>query len=361
MNDLINLANGYPVLSSISALNREALAPLKTADLTTPAPFAGIPELRHALAEKLSAQDVPAEADDLLITNGATQALQYVFTRLLAPSDEVLLPLPQWSYFLELLEETGRTYRSFRPQSEKFTPSELRAQLSERTRLFVFTNPGNPDGIVYSEQEVRALGAVLTDFPNCLILCDEVYEWQNFTGGRLLSLAALPELRDRCLLVNGFSKSCGLTSWRVGYIRLRSDLRERLLRHHQFCTYGTAKAAQLVALSALQNEDRYRAVWEQEVRPRMRRFCTDLSEIFGVEVVLAMGGYFCLTPAEMLKFSGSAAEVLEQKFGLLVADGRPFGAPGRHRINLAREPEILDESLVRLRRFAKSAQRNFPL
>ena len=353
----LDLANGYPILASLEKLNAEYLPALRAADLTNPAPFAGIPELRETIAARLTAEGIPTHAEELLVTNGGTQALYYALSQLTREADaEVLLPLPQWGYFPTNLEQLGVKFRTVQlTPGQKITPAQLRENLNERTHLFILTNPGNPDGTVYSPSEIRALGRVLEDFPKVYILSDEVYYLQNFTEQPDLSFAALPALRDRTLLVRDTTKSLGLTSWRVGYVRLNENLRDAWIPFHQMNTYGTSKAAQIIYHQAMQREDRYRAVWHEEVLPRMDDFTQRLGEVFQTEVSPVRGAYFALVELGNHLDIDHLPERLQRQFQLLVADGTPFGAAGYYRMNLARNEAYLMESLARLHRFVQTS------
>ena len=353
----LDLANGYPILHSLERLNAEHLSVLSDADLTNPAPFAGLPELRETIAERLTSEGIPTHAEELLITNGGTQALYYALSQLTRePDAEVLLPLPQWGYFPTNLEQLGVKFRTVPlTPGQKITPERLRENLNARTRLFILTNPGNPDGTVYSPAEVRALGKVLEDFPKVHILSDEVYYLQNFTDEPHFSFAALPHLRDRTLLVRDTTKSLGLTSWRVGYVRMHQGLRDELIPFHQMNTYGTSKAAQIIYHRALQREEDYREIWETEVLPRMDRFTERLGEILQTEVAPVRGAYFALVELGNHLNTDCLPERLEQQSQLLVADGTPFGAAGYYRMNLARNEAYLMKSLARLDRWIQTS------
>ena len=216
--DVINLTAGEPdfnVPDAVKAAVREAL----DANRSKYTPAAGVPELRHAVADKtnrqqpsLAAQNGAWKSADVILTNGGKQAIFNALLSLINPGDEVLIVSPYWLSYPEMVKLAGgkpkflnTTYKA----GFKLTPAQLRRALGPKTKAIILNSPSNPSGVMYSKDELAALGREIEKFKKCWVISDEIYDRIVFGEVPFCSfLESSPQLRERCVTVNGLSKSC---------------------------------------------------------------------------------------------------------------------------------------------------------
>ena len=220
--DICSLSAGEPDFDTPDFIVDAAQKALRDG-ITRYGPAAGDPELRAAVAEKLSLDNgVPTTASEVLITNGGKQAIYNLFQVLLNPGDEVLIPAPYWLSYPEIARLAGASVRFIPTKADggfRLDVDALEQTISPRSRLLIINSPGNPTGRVMQRDELDAVVALLSRHPQLLVMSDEIYEFLLAEGQTHVSVAALAgELRNRCFTVNGFAKGWAMTGWRLGYL-----------------------------------------------------------------------------------------------------------------------------------------------
>src|SRR5580658_5197626 len=185
-------------------------------------PAAGLPELREAIAAKTARDSgYQVEPGQVLVTNGGKQAVYEAFATLLDPGDEVLVPAPYWTTYPEAIRLAGGVPVEVATTPEsgyKVSVSQLEAALTPRTKVLLFVSPSNPTGAVYNEEETAAIGTWAAEH-GLWVVTDEIYEHLVYGSARMYSMPVLvPELADRCVVVNGVAKTYAMTGWRVGWL-----------------------------------------------------------------------------------------------------------------------------------------------
>jgi aminotransferase len=214
----INLGQGVCDLDMPAPLREGALQSLRE-DRATYTPFAGIPELRSAIAARMQVQGLPYGPDEIVVTLGSSAAFSAVLLTLVEPGDEVVLFEPFYSYHQAGIPLAGGVPRYVRlePPDFAFDPAALRAVLTPKTRAVVVNTPGNPSGKVWSREELGALAREL-EGTRVAVISDEVYEYLVYDGRAHVPPASLPELRDRTVTIGGLSKTYSITGWRLGWL-----------------------------------------------------------------------------------------------------------------------------------------------
>lgn len=214
----INLGQGVCDLDMPAPLREGALRSLRE-DRATYTPFAGIFELREAISERMLAQGLPYQPDDIVVTLGSSAAFSAVLLTLVEPGEEVVLFEPFYSYHQAAIPLAGGVPRHVRLEAPDFAfdPAALRAVLSEKTRAVVVNTPGNPSGKVWTREELLALARVL-DGRRIAVISDEVYEYMVYDGRQHVPPASLPELAARTVTIGGVSKTFSVTGWRLGWL-----------------------------------------------------------------------------------------------------------------------------------------------
>ncbi|CAO5232009.1 pyridoxal phosphate-dependent aminotransferase [Frankia sp. AgKG'84/4] len=320
-------------------------------------PASGLPELREAVAEKTARDSgVTVPASQVLITNGGKQAVYEAFATLLDPGDEVLLPAPYWTTYPESIRLAGGVPVDVVTGPEagyKVTVSQLEAARTERTKVLLFCSPSNPTGAVHSPEEVREIGR-WAERAGIWVVADEIYEHLVYGDARFSSiLVEVPELADRCVIVNGVAKTYAMTGWRVGWLIGPKDVVSAAANLQSHATSNVSNVAQAAALAAvtgpLDAVAEMRAAFDRR-RQTMHRM---LGETKGVECPLPEGAFYCYpslggaigrelrgrTPTT----SAELCQLILEEVGVAIVPGEAFGTPGFARLSYA----LSDDDLVK--------------
>lgn len=250
--DVINLSVGEPDFNTPEHI-KEAAKRAVDENYTFYTPVPGYMTLRKAISEKLKKENgVDFAPEQIVVSGGAKQSLCNVVLSVINPGDEVIIPTPAWVSYVEMVhlaEGKNVLVPATIEQDFKITPEQLRAALTKRTRLIIFCSPSNPTGSVYSREELAELVKVLADYPDVLVLADEIYEHINFTGS-FTSLASFPEIADRVCIVNGVSKAYAMTGWRIGFLAAPLWLARATNKLQSQYTSGASSIAQKAAEAA---------------------------------------------------------------------------------------------------------------
>jgi aspartate/methionine/tyrosine aminotransferase len=327
-------------------------------------PAAGLPDLREAVAAKTSRDSgYVVTAGQVLVTNGAKQAVYNSFAALLDPGDEVLLPAPYWVTYPEAIRLAGGVpVPVSTDESTRFRASieQLEAARTPRTKALLFVSPSNPTGAVYPPEEVEAIGRWAVD-RGLWVVTDEIYEHLVYGDARFSSMPALvPELAETCVVVNGVAKTFAMTGWRVGWMIGPRDVVAAATNLQSHATSNVANVSQRAALAALTGGLECAATMREAFDRRRRRMYELLSAMPGVTCVEPEGAFYAFPsfagvlgreiggrrPASTLEL----ADVVLDQAKVAIVPGEAFGAPGYARLSYALGDGPLDEGLGRLHR-----------
>lgn len=325
-------------------------------------PAAGLPELREAVAAKtLRDSGYQVGASQVLITNGGKHALYNGFAALLDPGDEVLLPAPYWTTYPESIALTGATpvVVPTTPESGyRVTVEQLEAARTPATKALVFVSPSNPTGAVYAPRDVEAIGRWAVE-RGIWVVTDEIYEHLVYGDARFASMPALvPELADRCLVVNGVAKTYAMTGWRVGWLIGPSDIVTAAVNLQSHATSNVANVSQVAALAAVSGDlaavDAMRVAFDR----RRRRIVELLSAIPGVVCPEPEGAFYVYPSVAALvgrelrgrrpQTSSELATLILEEAEVAVVPGEAFGTPGFLRMSYALGDADLEQGVGRL-------------
>jgi len=222
--------------------------------LTHYSPVAGIPDLRQALAKKLREENgLDYAASEIVLANGAKQAIANAVLALIEPGDEVMLLSPYWVSYEITVRLAGGVpiiLKAGVEENFKAPPHRIKDALTDKTKLLMLNSPNNPTGAVWTREELEGLAEVVRGHPRLMVLSDEIYEYILFDG-KMTSFASLPGMRERSITVNGFSKSFAMTGWRLGYSAGPAPLAVAMARLQSGLTAGANSFVQHAALAAL--------------------------------------------------------------------------------------------------------------
>ena len=325
-------------------------------------PAAGLPELREAIAAKTRRDSgLEVEASQVVVTNGGKHAVYNTFLALIDPGDEVLVPTPYWTTYPEPIRLAGGEpifVSAGVDAGFKVTVDQLDQATTERTKVLLFVSPSNPTGAVYSRDEVLEIGRWAAE-RGLWVVTDEIYEHLVYGDAEFSSIATLvPELADRCVVLNGVAKTYAMTGWRVGWMIGPADVTAAATNLQSHSTSNVANVSQMAALAAVSGGlDAVARMREAFDRRRLRTFEL-LSAIEGVRVIEPEGAFYAFPSFEALlgrAFGGQtpttttelAAVVLETAKVAFVP-GEAFGAPGYGRFSFALGDDDIEEGLTRL-------------
>ncbi|MET4109113.1 aminotransferase class I/II-fold pyridoxal phosphate-dependent enzyme [Hymenobacter sp. UYP22] len=358
MPELLSLASGYGTFLTPAVAAEAAIRSIQAGQLPV-VPAAGLPLLQEAIAGRYQQlEGTSVTPGQVVITPGAKAALSLLLAAVLRPGDEVLLPTPNWFGFWELITQAGGVVRELPLSSaDGYTlhPEQVRAALTPRTRLLLFSNPNNPTGRVYQPEELGALLAVTQDFPNLYLLSDEIYDLISFASKPTPSLLEFPDPRGRHLVVNGFSKSLALIGWGVGYLVAPEPLARQCAARLHATGGAVAVPAQHAALAVTQAAASVASGLVSQLHTNRALMLAHLATLPGVPLVVPEATYYFfpdlrayLPPAPRPQ---AAADQLVQHLrqaGLEVVNGSLCCAPGFVRLSYAVPEPVLHEALNRL-------------
>jgi aspartate aminotransferase len=322
---------------------------------------AGLPELREAIALRTSADDhLTIAASQVLVTNGAKQAVFQTLAALLDPGDEVIVPAPYWVTYPEAVKLAGGTpvvVPTTTSSGFKVSVDQLDATWTSRTKALMFVSPSNPTGAVYDLDETRAIGRWAAE-RNVWVLSDDIYQYLVYGETGFTSLAGVtPELEDRWVIIHGVSKTYAMTGWRVGWMIGPDDVVRAAANHQSHATSNVSNVSQRAALAALTGPTEPIEAMRQGFDRRRRTMHSMLEAIGGVDCAEPLGAFYCFPSFQAVlgtgRFESSidlCAAALEDAEIALVP-GEAFGAPGYARLSYALSDEDLFEGLTRLRKF----------
>lgn len=292
--DVIGLSLGEPDFNTPEFIKDAAIQAVND-NYNSYSPVDGYAELKQAIITKFKRDNgLDYDASQIVVSTGAKQSIANVCMVLLNPGDEVLLPAPYWvsySAIATLAEAKSTIIPTSIDDDFKITPEQLEAAITPKTKLIMFNSPNNPSGTIYTEEEYRALAKVLEKYPDIYILSDEIYEHINY-GTPHFSLAAIPELYDRTITVNGVAKAFAMTGWRIGYIGAPTWIAKACNKMQGQITSGANCIAQRATITALEAPVSNIQYMVDEFKNRRSRIIELLSQIDGFKINEPKGAFY---------------------------------------------------------------------
>jgi len=332
-------------------------------------PAGGLPALREAIAAKTRRDSgYEVAASQVLVTNGGKQAVYETFAALLDPGDEVVLPSPYWTTYPEAARLAGGSCVEVFAGPEagyRVTVEQLEAARTPRSKVLLFNSPSNPTGAVYSPEEVRAIGRWALE-NDLWVVTDEIYEHLVYDGVRAASMPVeVPELADRCVVLNGVAKTYAMTGWRVGWLIGPPDLVKGVANLQSHLTSNVANVSQRAAVAALAGGLDDVARMREAFDRRRRTMVGMLDAIDGVSCPLPEGAFYAYPSVEGLigrtlrgtEITSSAvlAELILTHAEVAVVPGEAFGPSGFLRFSYALADDDLAEGVGRVQRLLAEA------
>ena len=359
--DVIGLSLGEPDFNTPEFIKDAAIQAVQD-NYNSYSPVDGYAELKEAVCRKFKRDNLlDYSPSQVVVSTGAKQSIANVCMALLNPGDEVLLPAPYWvSYaaIATLSEATTVEIPSSIASDFKITPEQLEAAITDKTKLIIFNSPNNPSGTVYSEAEYRALAKVLEKHPNIYILSDEIYEHICY-GTPTFSFAAIPEMYERTITVNGVAKAFAMTGWRIGYIGAPEWIAKACNKMQGQITSGANVIAQRATIAALDAPVSKIQYMVEAFQKRRELILNLLSKTEGLKINHPEGAFYVFPDVsyyfgktlrgKTLHNASDFALFLLEEAHVATVSGDAFGNPNCIRISYAASQEAIQEALGRIK------------
>jgi aspartate aminotransferase len=358
--DLISLGAGEPDFDTPQHIKDAAIAAINNGQ-TKYTPIDGTAELKAAIGAKFARENqLEYETSQILVTSGAKQALFNLCLALLGPGDEAVIPAPYWVSYPDMVRLAGADTIFVEAGIEldfKMTPEQLRAAITERTRLLILNSPSNPTGASYTEAELQALGTVLEQHPGVVILSDEIYEHIHWAEDPFVSFAAAcPSLKNRTVTTNGVSKAYAMTGWRIGFAAGPQELITAMTTVQSQSTSNACSVSQAAAVEALNGDQTCVAEMTNAYRERHDCVVGALNGIDGFECRQGEGTFYAFPrvrgalDALGMENDVELVDLLLNKADVACVPGSAFGAPSYLRLSFACSMDTLEEAIRRIKR-----------
>lgn len=359
--DVINMSLGEPDFKTPDFLKRAAKEAIDK-DFSYYTPVPGYKELQEAVCRKFKRDNgLDYKPNQIVVSTGAKQSIINVIMAVVNPGDEVVLPAPYWvsySEMVSLFEGTVVEARTGIETDFKITPALLEKYITPKTRVFLFSSPCNPTGTTYTENELRALGEVFKKHPQVVIISDEIYEHINFEG-KTFSLAAIPELFERTVTVNGLSKGFAMTGWRLGYIGAPKAIADACVKIQGQFTSGTCSITQRAAIAAMDMDPAEITPMREAFRKRRDLIVKLFKEIPHVQVNNPQGAFYLFPKVDWyfgksdgkttIKDAKDLCMWLLDEARVALTPGGSFGAPDYFRLSYATSEEKITDACTRIK------------
>lgn len=316
----------------------------------------GLKELRGEICNYLQRRfDLHYKEENVLVTVGGSEAIDLTIRAVVQPGDEVIIPEPCFVCYEPITQLTGGVPVHIATRAEdqfRLTADQLRAAITPKTKLLIFPYPNNPTGAVMSAAEMEEIAAVLRE-TNVLVLSDEIYSELTYGLDRHVSIASLPGMAERTIVVNGFSKSYAMTGWRLGYAAGPAPLVKVMTKIHQSCIMSAPTTSQYAAITALRQCDDQIEMMRDEYNRRRRYVVKALNEM-GLTCFEPRGAFYVFPSIQISGLTSSEfCEQLLREKEVAIIPGSAFGASGEGyaRISYAYSVDHLQTAMKRIREF----------
>lgn len=360
--DVISLSLGEPDFKTPKHISDAAKQAIDSGEYFAYPPVPGYLDLRDAIARKLGKENgIQCAAENIIVSTGAKQSISNVILSLLDPGDEVIVISPYWVTYSEIVKlgqgisvfVKGDIENDYKP-----TADQVKSAISSKTKLIIYSSPGNPTGSVFSQHELEQIAEVLIPHKSIYVIADEIYEYINFTG-KHASMAAIQGMLENTITVNGFSKGFAMTGWRVGYISAPLWIAKACEKMQGQVTSGTNSIAQRAALAAYTSDmsatqDMAKAYLERRgmvyellnAIPWLKNYLPDGAFYFFPDISYYLGKS---NKNKVINNAGDLSIYMLEEYHVSVVSGEAFGEPNNIRISYAASESDLREGISRIK------------
>lgn len=350
---VIHFEIGRPDFDTPDYIKNACIESLKQGDVFYTSNY-GDMELRRAIAEKLEKQNhIPYRAEEILVTVGLSEAIFDLLCTILDEEDEILVPDPVWMNYVNVPRLLGAVPVSYRLREEngwQMDLDEIRGKITKKTKALVLVTPNNPTGSILSEENLMELSRLAQE-NDFLVVADEVYERLVYDGNTHVSIASLPDMKERTITLNGMSKTYSMTGWRLGYAAAPEKFIAAMNKIHQHNVTCAPSFVQKASIAALREETNEVEAMVEEYQRRRDYAVKAINEVPGLSCQCPEGAFYIFINAKPLGMSSEAlAGYLLESAGIALVPGSVFGESGEGylRMSFANSYENIVEGTKRL-------------
>ncbi len=358
--DVVNLSVGEPDFNTPDHIKKAAKKAIDD-NYSRYSPVPGYPVLREAIVEKLKRENnLEYKSSQIICSNGAKQSVCNVIMSLVGEGDEVIVPAPYWvSYtqMVKLADGVPVTVSTGLEQNFKMSPEQLEKAITPQTRALILCSPSNPTGSIYSYEELEALAEVLKKHERVMVISDEIYEHINYTG-KHASMAQVPGMKERTVIINGVSKAYAMTGWRIGFAAGEEWVIKACNKLQGQYTSGPCSVSQMAAAAAFAGPQECVETMRRAFERRKNLIVSLAREIPGLEVNDPEGAFYLFPKCSsyfgkkdgdtVIKDSNDMALYLLDKGHVATVSGDAFGAPGYFRMSYATDEDSIRKAMKRI-------------
>lgn len=359
--DIIGLSLGEPDFNVPEFVKDAAIKAIQD-NYHAYSPVDGYGELKQAIIHKFKRDNnLTYTPSQIVVSTGAKQSLANLTMVLLNKGDEVLLPAPYWVSYADQCKVAGGIPKEIPTSIDtdfKVTPKALREAITPKTKMIIYSSPCNPSGSVYTKKELRALADVLVDYPDIIVISDEIYEHINFSG-KHASMAEFEDMYDRTVVVNGVSKAFAMTGWRIGYIGAPEWIARACNKMQGQVTSGANVIAQRATITALETSPEKIKYMVDAFKRRRKLIINLLSDIKGFKTNKPQGAFYIFPDISYYfgktlrgKFINTASDFsmyLLEEAKVATVTGEAFGDSNCIRLSYAASEEDIKEAIRRIK------------
>ncbi|MCB1516997.1 MAG: pyridoxal phosphate-dependent aminotransferase [Hyphomicrobiaceae bacterium] len=363
--DVIALSAGEPDFDTPQHIKDAAIAAIQ-AGKTKYTNIEGIVELREAVSAKFKRDNnLDVAVQETFVATGGKQVIFNALMATLDPGDEVVIPVPYWVSYPDIVLLAGGTpifARADATTGFKLTPEELEGRITTSTKWLILNSPSNPSGAAYSSAELKALAEVLMRHPQVHVLTDDIYEKLTYEGTFATIAEVEPALYGRTVTLNGVSKSHAMTGWRIGYCAAPLPLIKAMAKLQSQSTTHASSISQWASVAALNGPEDFLDGWRRSFIERRDRVVAGLNAIDGVDCLTPPGAFYVFPSIEGLlgRTSAGGSRIVDdedfvmallEEAGVALVHGSAFGLPGHFRLSYAASMVELEAALTRIADF----------
>ena len=362
--NIIGLGAGEPDFDTPEHIKAAAISAINNG-MTKYTAVDGTPALKKAIIEKFSKDNgLSYEPNQILVSSGGKQSFFNLSLALINEGDEVVIPAPYWVSYPDIVLLAGGTPKIVicdEKDEFKITPQKLKKNLNSKTKWIILNSPSNPTGSCYSKDEIDAIADILKDYPEVMVMSDDIYEHVVYDNFKFYTIAQNKNVNDRTLTINGVSKSYAMTGWRIGYAGGPKDLIKAMAKIQSQSTTNPSSISQAAAVEALSGDQSFIKDRSDAFKERRDFVVSKLNKINGIECLNPQGAFYVfpsckglLNKKTKLKTDSDFVQKLLEKENVAVVQGSAFGLEGYFRISYATSMENLKKAMSRIKSFCES-------
>ena len=363
--DVIALGAGEPDFDTPDNVKKAAIDAINKGDTKYTA-VDGTPNLKDAIINKFKKENnLDFKSEEISVGAGGKQVIFNAILASINPGDEVLIPAPYWVSYPDIVLLAGGNPKIILCDEKdefKITKEKLKNNLSEKTKWIILNSPSNPTGSCYSKEELDGIAEILNDFPNTMIMSDDIYEHVVYDNFKFYTIAQNKNVSNRTLTINGVSKSYAMTGWRIGYAGGPADLIKAMAKIQSQSTTNPSSISQAAAVEALNGDQSFILDRANAFKGRRDFIVKALNQISGIECLNPQGAFYVFPSIKNcigkkhnelgeIKNDTDFVTKLLEKTGVAVVQGSAFGLEGFFRISYATSMENLEKAVKRISDF----------